>query len=525
MLKKIIFKKIDIPKLLLQNWQEIVNIMAHIIGVPAGLIMRIVDDDIEVFVSSKTENNPYSVGGKEHLIASGLYCETVIKTKKKLLVPNALLDNEWKDNPDTKINMISYLGFPLLYPDKTPFGTICVLDNKKNSYSKIYEGLILKFSEVIQTHLNLEVKSYKLEMQNKKLRVFQQKLEKSENRFRELFNNMGSGVAIYEPVDDGNDFVFKDINDSGCRLTNINKKQILDKRVTEVFPEVKAFELFPVLQEVYKTGKPKKHPVRFYQDKKLSRWFKNYVYRLSNDQIVAIYEDVTSNKKFEFDLLESKKNMEKISRKLHKNLIGTVTALANTVEYRDRYTIGHSRNVSDLACAIAQHMGLQSENIEALKMAGFLHDIGKIAIPLETLVKPNPLTKEEFNVIKTHPLIGYQLVQPVEFPLPVAQMILEHHERLNGTGYPCGKTDNELLFESKILAVADVVEAMSLDRPYRKALGIKKALKEITKHKGVLFDSEIVYTCVRLFKKKGFKFKPPPKEPEFTLGTIEGYFE
>ena len=217
--------------------------------------------------------------------------------------------------------------------------------------------------------------------------------------------------------------------------------------------------------------------------------------------------------------------MEKLTCKLHLNLLGTVTALAKTVEYRDRYTIGHSRNVSDLACAIAQHMGILAENIEALKVAGLLHDIGKIAVPLETLVKPNPLTKEEFNLIKTHPQIGFQLIKPIGFPLPVAQMILEHHERLNGSGYPYRKRDNELLLESKILAVADVVEAMSLDRPYRKALGIKKALKEITKHKGVLFDGEIVDTCVRLFEEKGFNFRPPTKEPEFTLETIEGYYE
>ena len=352
-----------------------------------------------------------------------------------------------------------------------------------------------------------------------------EELEKSEIRFKELFNHMDSGVAIYEAVENGNDFVIKNINDSGCVLSNVSREHVLGKRITEAFPGVEEFGLLSVLQKAYKTGKPKRYPAALYTDKNLTSWFDNYVYKLPSGIIVAIYDDVTSSKQYEIDILESRGKMEKLSGKLHLNLIGTVTALANTVEYRDRYTVGHSRNVSDLACAIAVHMGLQTENVEALKMAGFLHDIGKIAVPLETLVKPSPLTKEEFNVIKTHPLIGYQLVKPVEFPLPVAKIILEHHERLNGSGYPYGKRDNELLLESKIIAVADVVEAMSLERPYRKALGIKKALKEITKHKGVLFDSEIVDTCVRIFEEKEFKFRPPPKEPEFTLETIEGCFE
>ncbi len=169
--------KIEVPTDLLENWQEIVNILAEMIGVPAALIMRFTDPHIEVFVSSNSEGNPYHPGDKETLYDSGLYCETVIKAQSKLLVPDALADANWKNNPDVKLNMISYLGFPILLPNKKPFGTICVLDNKPNTYSKTIEKLMLKFSSLIESHLetiymnqilgdkNKQVTDYLMELQ------------------------------------------------------------------------------------------------------------------------------------------------------------------------------------------------------------------------------------------------------------------------------------------------------------------------------------------------------------------------
>ena len=139
MIKKNEHIDVDVPPAIMQNWQSIVDIMAEIISVPAGLIMRFSKSDIEVFLASQSAGNPYHPGDREHLWGSGLYCETVIKAKEKLLVPNALVDKEWKKNPDIKRKMISYLGFPILLPDGRPFGTICVIDNKANLYSKTYE--------------------------------------------------------------------------------------------------------------------------------------------------------------------------------------------------------------------------------------------------------------------------------------------------------------------------------------------------------------------------------------------------
>ncbi|MFC1563547.1 GAF domain-containing protein [candidate division KSB1 bacterium] len=158
-----------LPDSIINEWQNIIDIMAEIIDIPAGLIMRIVESDIVVFLSSKSEGNPYKPGDKEHLLGSGLYCETVIRTNDKLLVPNALKDEHWKNNPDVKLNMISYLGFPILYPDGKPFGTICVLDNKENAYSPAFEQLIMKFRDIIQNNLELLYMNRNLGDENKKL--------------------------------------------------------------------------------------------------------------------------------------------------------------------------------------------------------------------------------------------------------------------------------------------------------------------------------------------------------------------
>jgi hypothetical protein len=146
---------IEVPPATLDAWQSIVDMLAEITATPAALIMRLDDPDIEVLVSSKSEGNPYHPGGKEHIWGSGLYCETVIKTKGKLLVPDSLADPKWKDNPDVRLNMISYLGFPIILPDGKPFGTICILDNKENPYSEKIEELMLKFRDLVQ--LNLEI--------------------------------------------------------------------------------------------------------------------------------------------------------------------------------------------------------------------------------------------------------------------------------------------------------------------------------------------------------------------------------
>ena len=194
--------------------------------------------------------------------------------------------------------------------------------------------------------------------------------------------------------------------------------------------------------------------------------------------------------------------------KLQRALEGTVHALASAIEMKDPYTAGHQRRVTQLACAIANEMGLPEEQIEGIRMAGLIHDIGKISIPAEVLSKPGQLNALEWDMIKAHSQTGYDLLNGVtEFPWPVAEIVLQHHERLDGSGYPQGLSGEEIMLEARILAVADVVEAMASHRPYRPLRGLDKALEEITQNRDVLYDPEVVDVCLKLFSVKGFKFE------------------
>jgi len=204
---------------------------------------------------------------------------------------------------------------------------------------------------------------------------------------------------------------------------------------------------------------------------------------------LASLRDITDRKLAEKEIQLSHDRLQKI---LH----GTIKTLSSTIEKRDFYTAGHQQRVSFIARAIATKMGLPQEKIEGLYTAALLHDIGKIIVPSEILSKPGRLSQIEFSIIKEHPQVGYEILKDVDFPWPIAEIILQHHERMDGSGYPQGLTGNDILLEARILAVADVVEAISSHRPYRPALGIDKALEEISKNKGKLYDPQVVDACL-----------------------------
>ncbi len=192
--------------------------------------------------------------------------------------------------------------------------------------------------------------------------------------------------------------------------------------------------------------------------------------------------------------------------RLKQVLMQTVETLSLMVEKRDPYTSGHQKKVSQLACAIGEEMNLSSETIEGIHIAAILHDIGKISIPSEFLNKPGRLEALEFDIIKTHPQSAYEMLKAIDFAYPVAQIILQHHEKYDGSGYPQGVKAEDILIEARILTVADVVEAISSHRPYRPSLGIEYALQEISENAGQLFDPNVVAACLRLFKQKEFIF-------------------
>ena len=217
-------------------------------------------------------------------------------------------------------------------------------------------------------------------------------------------------------------------------------------------------------------------------------------------QFQILYRDVTELKEAEGKLQDTLKSL--------RNSVGmTIQVMVSAVEIRDPYTAGHQIQTANLARAIATEMGLPQMKIDAIRIAGSIHDIGKLSIPAEILSKPKKLSEIEFSLIKGHAQKGYEILKDVESPWPLAEMVYQHHERMDGSGYPRCLKGEEILMEARILAVADVVEAMASHRPYRPALGIDAALEEIEKNKGVLYDRDVAETCLRLFRDKGFQIE------------------
>jgi len=211
--------------------------------------------------------------------------------------------------------------------------------------------------------------------------------------------------------------------------------------------------------------------------------------------------------------------LKSAAAELHNNVVrfrqameGFVQAISLAVEMRDPYTAGHQDRVADLACAIARRMGLSEDRVYGLKMACVIHDLGKITIPGEILCKPGRLSGPEYDMIKTHAQSGYDILRKINFPWPLADIVLQHHERMDGSGYPNGLCGDDILLESRILAVSDVFETIGSHRPYRPSLGIKKAMGELTDNRGRLYDGDVVDACLALVKESGYTLKGPMDE-------------
>ncbi|MCX5848885.1 MAG: PAS domain S-box protein, partial [Deltaproteobacteria bacterium] len=217
-------------------------------------------------------------------------------------------------------------------------------------------------------------------------------------------------------------------------------------------------------------------------------------------QSQVIYQDITLRRQAEEKLKETLET-------LRRSIRTTIQVLGIASEARDPYTAGHQRRVADLARAIATEMGLPHNTIEGIRMAGAIHDIGKISIPSEILCKPSMLTDLEFSLIKAHTQYSYEIMKDVESPWPLAEIVYQHHERINGSGYPRGLKGEDIIIEARILAVADVVEAMTSYRPYRPALGLELALEEIENNAGILYDRKVADACLKLFRDKRFKLE------------------
>ncbi|MEN6638049.1 MAG: HD-GYP domain-containing protein, partial [Smithella sp.] len=216
--------------------------------------------------------------------------------------------------------------------------------------------------------------------------------------------------------------------------------------------------------------------------------------------LLGISEDITERKRAEEHLRQALES-------LRKAVNTTIQVMVSAIEARDPYTAGHQIRSANLARAIATEMGLPKEKIDGIRRAGSIHDIGKLSIPSEILTKPTKLTNLEFSLIKEHPQKGFEILKDVESPWPLAQIVYQHHERMDGSGYPRQLKGEDIIIEARILAVADVVEAMASHRPYRPSLGLNSALAEIENNKGTIYDADTVDACLKLFREKGFQLE------------------
>jgi PAS domain S-box-containing protein/putative nucleotidyltransferase with HDIG domain len=325
-------------------------------------------------------------------------------------------------------------------------------------------------------------------------------LKESEQKFRDIFHNAMDGILLVDPATKkfflANPMISEMLGYSPQELENL---EVMDIHPEKDLPLVMA-QFDRLASQAEKVMLAPDIPVKRKDGRVFFADISAFPVTMGGQTYLAgFFRDVTQRK-------ETEEALKNSLGQLHRTLKSTVTALTATVETRDPYISGHQRRVADLAGAIAQAMGFSQEQLEGVQVLGLLHDIGKIVVPAEILSKPGKISEVEFNLIKAHVQVGYEILKDLEFPWPVAQPVLQHHERLDGSGYPQGLTGPDISLEARILAVADVVEAMTSHRPYRPALGIDKALEQVSRNRGVLYDPEVVDVCMKLFTEKTFQF-------------------
>jgi PAS domain S-box-containing protein/putative nucleotidyltransferase with HDIG domain len=343
-----------------------------------------------------------------------------------------------------------------------------------------------------------------------KRKLAEEALKESEKQYRLLADNVHDVIFVLDM-----NLKYTYISPSVKILRGYEAEEVLKQQSIEhtLAPSSKniAMKAFAEIMEMEKSGRREEiHQSRMLQLEMRRKdgttvWteVKFSFVRDKNNQpvgIMGVTRDISERKNADEKLLQT-------LERLKKAFASTVQVMVSAVEMRDPYTAGHQLRVSNLACAIANEMGLSNDTIEGIKMAGLIHDIGKLSIPAEILSKPTKLTNIEFSLIKEHPLSGYELLKNVESPWPLAQIVYQHHERMNGSGYPRNLKGDEILMEARIIAVADVVEAMASHRPYRPTMGIEATLEEIEKNKGILYDNVVADACLRLFREKGYQLK------------------
>lgn len=332
-----------------------------------------------------------------------------------------------------------------------------------------------------------------------------------ESRFRALFESTPLGIRLYRLEDDGT-LRLEACNAACDRLLHIEHAPLLGLAIEDAFPGVVGTGLTDRLREVGRTGVPFQADEFTYRDDRIAGAFEIHAFRVEPSLIAVLFEDVTRRRQQEHELEEYRTELERMVAERTAELMkvhaerDAVTGIAmRMVEARDPYTAGHQRRVAQLARELALGLDLGPDEADDIWVAAQLHDIGKVSVPSDILSKPGSLTPAEYALVQEHPVTSFQILGMANLGGRVADIVHQHHERLDGSGYPLGLSGEDVLFGARILAVADVVEAMVSHRPYRAARGVGAALGEIGRNSGTLYDERVVACCLGLFA-RGFEF-------------------
>jgi PAS domain S-box-containing protein/putative nucleotidyltransferase with HDIG domain len=445
----------------------------------------------EIIVARDVRNMLQSLGYQSILTTSN--SEEAVKTAEKesphIVLMDIMLEGQL-NGVEAADYIYTKLNIPIIY--LTSYADEAIIQKAKKTEPF---GYLLKPFEERELQTTIEIALYKFDME--------MKLKRREKWLSTILKNIGDGVIA---TDELGKVSF--LNRQGEIITGWKLDEALNKDLNEVYP---------IHSE--KTGRVLSIPSKKLLKGKRTRILHEVVLHSKSgteipiDQdinpilgqgsritgLVVTFSDITHRKKAEKQIQQSWDNQRKAME-------GAVEAMAYTIETRDPYTAGHQLRVTKLAVKIAKKMRLDEENIEGIRMAGTLHDIGKIYIPAEILSKPGKISEVEYNIIKTHPKVGADILKAIEFPWPVSAIVRQHHERLDGSGYPKGLSGDEIMIEAKVLAVADVIEAMASHRPYREALSLEQALDEIKKNQGILYDEKASEAAIEICSQKDFHF-------------------
>jgi PAS domain S-box-containing protein/putative nucleotidyltransferase with HDIG domain len=445
------------------------------------LSVLVVDDDVAL---SKTLADILRVKG---------YVPTAVGTGRAALQQ---LEREWPIVAVIDLRLPDIDGLEVLQRIKNASpDTECIVLTGYASESSAIEAINLGAYSYIRKPYDVEQLLLTIQRAAER-KAADQALRESEEQYRELVENASD--IIFTTDLEGH---FTSLNPAASRVFGYEVEEILHLSIADIVdPEYLSLlreRSRPPLQNAHHT-----EPYELLTSSKDGRpvWVEvSTRLVLRDDQpagLEGIARDVTARKQAED---ERQRSVELLRRTLEQ----TVYSLAAAVETRDPYTAGHQRRVADLALEVALELGLSEQQARGVYMAGLIHDVGKIHIPAEILSKPTRLTDVEWNLVKTHPQVGHDILKSIEFPWPVAQIVLQHHERIDGSGYPQGLSGEEIILEARILAVSDVVEAMASHRPYRPALPLQEALQEIEDNKGTLYEARVVDACLRVVDEKG----------------------